>query len=162
MERIRRSKVALWAGFGLVTITLASLLAVPATHQKEHPRPVLLLKTGVKPGSLTVRNESDLSVEVERALGIEMKSNDRWTPIAADFELISNCAQARQESQHIRIPAKTSISVVAWTGFSCSGQCAGPCRANVAYGPGTYRFVATLTAGNEHIYSDPFELPKVK
>ena len=162
METIRRSTVIIWLALGVIAVSLVSMVAAHTMRHRDQPQPSLVLKAGDQSGSLTVYNKSDAAIEVERKLGIERKASDHWTPIVVDFELISNCAEAKQTTERVSIPVHGSIKVVSWTGYSCSGQCTRSCRANIDYSPGAYRFVATLSAGGAHVYSDPFQLSAVK
>jgi hypothetical protein len=125
-----------------------------------HDTAKLSLTTSGAPGSLVITNHGSAEIQLIRAIKIEHKTGDRWQPVEAEFKLVADCAEVPAKADKcVRLASQASLTVVPWTGFSCSGQCNRSCRANVKYPAGRYRFVvASCSDGVAHT-SDPFELP---
>jgi len=109
-----------------------------------------------KPGSVSVSNTGP-AIRVKRRIVVEQQASGKWVPTDAYFDLIGYCGDpARQDCRELK---GETIEVVPWTGYSCSAQCARPCRENSYLGPGAFRFVVVTCDGKQRFEGAPFELP---
>ena len=152
MGRLRRS--ALETG-----LAGAFLLAGSALWLAGESAPVIQLRTPAPPGSLTIENRGAGAVELARKIAVEMRRGDTWAPVDTEFDAVAECAAPSNAGACVRLAGKSTLRAVAWRGFSCSGQCASICRANLYYGPGTFRFVVSTCDRKKQYRSEPFQMP---
>ncbi len=143
MGRIRRSPLA--------AVLLTALLPLSCFGVN--------LELSSEPGSLTVVNPGPTALELDPGVAVERWDQDHWTPVSTSLKLVSDCAQLQQPVKCVRLAPGANLHVVSWKGFSCSGQCAGSCRANIYYGPGKFRFIVRTCDGSQKYVSKTFTLP---
>lgn len=154
MAAIRRhALIALaLAGCGPAAGQQAAALPAPVPSGS----PPLALVNGPAPGALTLIAGA-AGAMVERRLGVEARTAAGWAPITTEFAVVAACAPPAPATPLV-LAAGARFAVVPWRGFSCSGQCNTICRANIYYGRGPFRFVATL-AGGARVVGPTFTMP---
>lgn len=152
MARFRRAALgllALGAGAAAIAVTPAGLV----------------LAGGGKPGSLTIANHGPAPVTIARAIAVEWRDGTKWRTAQTEFNAVGSCPWMRPGGrtpapvQSVSISPGASLRVVPWLGYTCSGQCAMACAANVYLGPGTFHFVATVLPGGARVIGPAFTLP---
>jgi hypothetical protein len=137
-------------------LALAALSAAAA--QDAAP---LRLELTAQPGGLRIVNPGPAPVTIRAALGVEAQQATGWVAITTEFNAIARCTAADEshKDRPVEIAAGATLDIVPWRGFSCSGQCTLTCRANIYYGAGPFRFVATTIRDGQRVVSPSFTMP---
>ena len=104
------------------------------------------------------------SIELKSNVTIERQVSGRWNDAGIkNFFLVETCPSSEDWPSENTIPRCVSLAAGAvlqpapWRGFSCDSQCPTSCDSNVAFPPGTYRFVVESCDGQRQIVSPPFQ-----
>jgi hypothetical protein len=148
------------AKFRRHALTAAALLFAfcGAAEATGTPARLQLVVTG-QTGGLRIINRGAASVGLLRAITVQKKERTTWVPITTEFNAVSACA-ATSTPDKVTIAGGATLTVVPWKGYSCSGQCVAACRANIYYGPGTFRYVVTRSPGMQTDTGPEFTLPE--
>ena len=135
-------------------LLLAGLLALgcwsPASATE-----ILSLQT---PGAFEIRAGAQ-PVSLAGHAQVEKQTPSGWVPVGNPILLLEQCPSAEPPACVTVAPDKP-LRPVAWTGYSCSGQCNSSCKKNVYFGPGNYRLAALSCDRSEKLYSPVFHLPR--
>jgi hypothetical protein len=118
--------------------------------------------TNLEPGVFELASEAPLRLQTEATL-------ERKTPAGAwealgsldlgrGYRLVESCSQ---DTPCVDLAPGKPLVPVPWSGFDCSAQCNGTCRANAFEGPGTFHLVARACEGGATFTGPDFELPTV-
>lgn len=109
--------------------TRRTLLATVLLSGAADLAPPLLLDAPAGPGTLRVLNPGSAAVTVAGAVDVESLYEGQWGSTGVCFFMVERCGSRDPETAALQpgIP----FMVMPWTGWSCSGQCSRPCRANV-------------------------------
>lgn len=107
------------------------------------------------PGAFEVTNGGP-KTELAFRVRLQRLHKGVWTDIVADVGLHSAC-ETRQPTRCVELGAGQTLRPLAWTGFSCGGQCPASCRANILAAPGEYRFGVQACDGGAVVYGATFE-----
>ncbi len=121
----------------------------------------LRLEPTARPGGLHIVNSGARPVAIRSAIAVEQQGPTGWVALTTEFNTVTRCmaADAAQPDRPVEIAAGAALDIVPWQGFSCSGQCTLSCRANIYYGAGPFRFVATTIPDRQRVVSPPFGMP---
>jgi hypothetical protein len=97
-------------------------------------------------------------ISLTTQLFVEKQTGSGWITVASNLTLAEECP-AGALPMCTGLNAGATLRPVRWTGFSCSGQCAGHCKKNVYLGPGTFRLTALTCDRTVSFHSAPFHLP---
>ena len=143
--------------YALVLIAVLAVLGFGRPSLAQPPGTVRLELTD-PPGGLRIINDGAGAVTIQMAIAVQKQEASGWVPIVTEFNAIARCDPPGPGTTVAIAPA-TALAVQGWRGFSCSGQCNFTCRANIYYGPGTFRFVVTVLPASDRIASAAFVLP---
>ena len=151
------SRRAAAAALCLGLLGAPGMLGASATHAAMADSAKLLLQATGAPGGLRIINAGAGPATIVRAIAVEAQTGATWRATPAEFNAIARCGDAATAAA-VRIESGAVLDIVPWLGFSCSGQCPRPCRANVRYAAGRYRFVVTLLPGGARVTGPEFWL----
>jgi hypothetical protein len=121
--------------------------------------------TDVGLGRFEIANAGAASVSLSVHASIERKSaSGTFEAIESRFDvgkgyrLVEQC-RSTDDAPCVDVAAGATLVPVRWSGFNCSAQCNGTCRANSFEGPGTFRLVVSACDGSGKIAGPTFELP---
>lgn len=115
-----------------------------------------------EPGGLSIKNGEARDILISHAISVEYRNSNRWTPLNTEFNAVSSCRTPQQRmsnNRFVRIKAGSTLRVIPWRGYSCSGQCQEVCRANVYFGAGPFRFSVQRLPDKTRAVSAPFRMP---
>lgn len=140
----------------LIAAVVVILAAAPARTQS----PPVTLKTHGDTG-LCITNTSDKPVSLKNWVLIQQWNKHDWNTITLKLRLISACpaAPAPSPGECFTLGGRQSFEVVRWTGYSCGEQCSAPCRGNLYYGPGKFRYAVQDCKSGRTVYGPAFGLP---
>ncbi len=122
--------------------------------------------TNLSPGRFEVSNKGPAPVKLKTSASIERQDSgggfqaiESRFDVGKGYRLIEQCVAT--EPPCVEIPASGKLYPVRWSGFNCSAQCNGTCRANSFEGPGTFRLVVTQCEGDAQVAGPTFELPEL-
>lgn len=142
---------------GALNMVLSSLLVLTACFGHEDKPDFLRDRSNVQgmsdvvvsnlnpPGAASVTNQGP-DVALRRNVVVEKRVGTSWTAAVADVRLITNCDDVGTSPTRVLHRGET-LTLKTWNGWSCDGQCARSCRANVYLGPGEFRFVVVPANG---------------
>lgn len=117
----------------------------------------LFLEVGA-PGSLRIINAAAGPVTVAQAITVEAQTDVGWRAVSTEFNAIARCGDAGTAAA-VHLSPGAVLDVMPWLGFTCSGQCPRPCRANVRYAAGRYRFAVMVLPSGARVTGPEFWLP---
>lgn len=120
--------------------------------------PAVRVENGPKPGSFRIVNPGTDSVSLDSRVIVEHLVNGEWKAIPVIVELFEKCSQKPLKACPA-VGGGQTLQPVAWTGSGCGSQCDEPCRGNIYYGPGKFRFVVRDCAKQRRFTGPEFELP---
>ncbi len=138
------------------TSSTTATVSVPATP------PVQITNFGVgrfeisATGGAPVRIRTPGTMERQNPDGTWVSVGERFD-VGTGYKLLDKCPERTAP-----LPAcvdVTTLVPVRWTGFNCSAQCNGTCRANSFEGPGTFRLSVTSCDGATTVVGKPFDMP---
>lgn len=109
-------------------------------------------------GGLRIVNAGPAPVAIHMTIAVQKLEAVGWVPVTTELNAVERCDPPGSATT-VTIAPSGALNVRRWRGFSCSGQCNMVCRANIYYGPGKFRFVATAVSPPSLIVSAPFALP---
>ena len=123
----------------------------------------LAVRSGPKPGALTVLNGSVRVHRLWTAVSVEGRAADgRWKALSTEMNLVRACdadGAVRPLRPVTPLPPPPAHTPPPWQGTSCSGQCNRHCRIDFPWGPGPFRFKVMDADSGLPIYSAPFRMP---
>jgi hypothetical protein len=147
-------------GFAAVLLSgLSCQGAHPYSPQRsETPAEENIVVTNSTPaGSFEIENRGR-DIDLSLAVTVQQFYRNEWKDRLNNVKLVEQCGVLPKDN-HIVLLHGQSLRPVPWTGFSCSAQCSGDCRANMYMGPDTFRFAVTEMNGKRRFYSPAFLLP---
>lgn len=154
--------------FVISTFLLVSLLFTGASKSAESNQIQILGKDGNvgKEVPITVINNSDKDITVERKIKIEVQKGDKWELTDIDGVLLRKDCESDSKGivtskklyeGSLIIKSKETFNGAPWLGMFGDAQCA--CEKCVPVEPGIYRYKARLKDG-AYIIGQSFELKK--
>jgi hypothetical protein len=134
---------------------LASLLVLSACLAAQGT-PDLQVKNLAAPGASSIANPGP-DVALNRRVTVEKHAGANWVATDADVRLIASCDELETATERVLRSGET-LTLKPWNGWTCDGQCAGSCRANVYLGPGEFRFVIVSANGKQRFEGPAFAL----
>jgi hypothetical protein len=140
---------------GSLSLALASLLILSSCLAAQGA-PDVQVRNLNAPGAASVTNHGP-DIALSRKVTVEQHVGASWTATDADVRLIAACGDLETKNDHMLRKGETLI-LLPWNGWTCGGQCAGSCRANVYLGPGEFRFVVVSASGKQRFAGPAFML----
>lgn len=138
-------------------MTRRLLLATALLLGAAGPVPPLLLDAPGGAGSLRVLNPGRAAVTVAGAISVESLYDGKWRPSGVYFYMVEHCEGGGSDPARVVLQPGIAFIVVPWTGWSCSGQCLRPCRANMPLA-GTFRPVLTMLPSGQRVTGPVWEM----
>jgi len=88
---------------------------------------------------------------------IEQQTAAGWKPVFREFRLLETCDALATLPACVTLAPGAVLKPVAWTGYTCDGQCPLDCKRNIYRPPGTFRLVLPLCGGGE-VTGPPFHM----
>ncbi len=125
------------------------------------PASLPLAITNLEPGVFEIAASSPVRLKTEAV--IERKTSSGWEALGAldlgsGYRLVTDCSQDAPCAD--AAPGRALVPVP-WSGYNCSAQCNGSCRANSFEGPGAFRLTVRECEGPRASSGPEFELPDV-
>ena len=123
--------------------------------------PHVEVRAGSAPGEVEIIAAAD--VDLDGALGVEREVDGGFEDITkaldlGGMKLVERCGAVTPKCVHL-VKGQT-LRPVRWSGYSCSAQCNGSCRANAYYGNGRFRFFVKTCDGARRFESTVFQFPQ--
>jgi len=117
--------------------------------------------TNLEPGVFEIAASSATQLKTEAS--IERKTSAGWEAMTAldlgrGYRLVAECSE---DTPCVDVAPGHALVPVPWSGFNCSAQCNGSCRANSFEGPGTFRLTVRSCDGSASFSGPELELPEV-
>jgi hypothetical protein len=130
---------------------------LPGHGPEPEAKAQLRLELTGRSGGLRLVNAGPKPVMIWSAIAVEKEQGPKGVAVVTEFHAVAECIR-QPAADRVKIEPGATLVVVPWRGFSCSGQCNASCRANVYYGPGTFRFVVTTVPDGQRFTSPTFRL----
>jgi hypothetical protein len=138
--------------FALLLIALNGSISTGQTSAPE-----VIIRSLNKPGAIDIVNVSASTMSLRGRLIVERKRDGSWIETPVVFQAIESC-DGNDAPECVTLAPGARIRPVAWSGYTCSGQCTRPCRSNHYNGPGEFRFVVQSCDRTRRYTSQPFHL----
>lgn len=124
------------------------LFAVACGSATAAPPPAVTI-TNLGPGRFAL--DATSAIKLKTVASLEVHRDGKWISVSDAFDvgkgyrLVATCGGTAADC--VDLAAGGALVPVAWSGFDCSAQCNGTCRANAPQPAGDYRLVVTTCDG---------------
>src|SRR5262249_24550154 len=80
---------------------------------------------------------------------IEQQTAAGWKPVFREFRLVATCDAVPALPACVTLAPGAVLKPVAWTGYTCAGQCPRAVQRNFYRPPGMFRLVLPVCGGGE-------------